>query len=532
MLEEHAATKMQSCYFETTDNSSVCCIMNTKKKNLENEVILIDDSDDVGIAENAKLKDVFPCTVTRCNESREHGEPEHALQCLIVKILKENKPPVHIEKLCTYLSKRYKYYYNIPYYRLVPLIKSSIKTQQSRLKHLKVVLNEKDECVLLPNEDEDEVISLDSEEEEDLDVGHDAMVNKKSLKIVCVESIAEEVEAEMTYFDDDEEMSLVVDEETRTEAVEANSQINLDGTSATQNKDGNCIHNSSGYNKKQSQEQDYLLDIEDAPLVIVESPPQQTLLSKDSCDTQHLEMEANVGDLQKRVTRSFHSTPQGERKLRSSSSSRSGNEQLVVTKPEVPKIGLPGILNCLRELQLTTFSIHDIMDYYESRFEVTSSKRLYSTIYKSLHYNQEKYFRKTMDEKWVFTSFTSTISCASNIIDTSSTSDIDDTSSTSDEERVPRPQVLTAINLVEILNCIKDLQLLTTFSLQDIIDYFESRFEISFNKGHLCGKIYWNLKQHEGQFFKRTVDGKWFLINPELLAKRNPELPKVKSKKR
>lgn len=96
-----------------------------------------------------KVEETFPCDTNGCNikEPREHLEPEHALLCLLVKILQEFElPKIHIAQICTILSKSYKYFYNMPPYILVGKIKDLIE-KQPMLKE--VILNEDDPCVLL-----------------------------------------------------------------------------------------------------------------------------------------------------------------------------------------------------------------------------------------------------------------------------------------------------------------------------------------------------------------------------------------------
>lgn len=99
-----------------------------------------------------KIKvETFPCDTTGCNikEQREDLEPEHTLQCLLVRALQESENTnTHIEQICTILSKRYKYFYNIPPYILVGMIKDLIETEPM-VKGLTIILNEDDHCVLL-----------------------------------------------------------------------------------------------------------------------------------------------------------------------------------------------------------------------------------------------------------------------------------------------------------------------------------------------------------------------------------------------
>lgn len=98
-----------------------------------------------------KIEDTFPCDTTGCNskELKEVEEPDHTLQCLLVKILQESETPnIHIEQIRTILSERYKYFYHIPPSNLVVMIKNLIETEPL-VKGLTIILNEDDHCVLL-----------------------------------------------------------------------------------------------------------------------------------------------------------------------------------------------------------------------------------------------------------------------------------------------------------------------------------------------------------------------------------------------
>ncbi|KAL5293058.1 hypothetical protein ACFFRR_011683 [Megaselia abdita] len=145
------------------------------------------------------VEDVFPCGVsTGCNKSRTENEPEHLLQCLLVKILKEfKKPNVHIEQLCSILSKRYKMFNNIPIQTFICRIKDAIN-KKSSVKEYKIVLSDEDHCILLPSEKE--VISLDSEDEEEvrqeLKREYDAMIGREGpgkIRVLSVKSINEDL---------------------------------------------------------------------------------------------------------------------------------------------------------------------------------------------------------------------------------------------------------------------------------------------------------------------------------------------------
>lgn len=83
---------------------------------------MLHDLDDLEIIKNdlfPVISESFSCGKNNgCDtkSSEINGKPEHELQCLLVKILGEFKTAnIHIEQLCTILSKRcYEYYYNVP----------------------------------------------------------------------------------------------------------------------------------------------------------------------------------------------------------------------------------------------------------------------------------------------------------------------------------------------------------------------------------------------------------------------------------
>lgn len=104
--------------------------------------------------------EIYPCANSKgCNITKfeNEKEPEHTLQCLVVKILQES-PSISIEQLCTIVANRYKYYHNLPPFELLRKIKDMIEAEQS-FKDYRIVVNEMDQCVLLT--DEGEVLPMD-----------------------------------------------------------------------------------------------------------------------------------------------------------------------------------------------------------------------------------------------------------------------------------------------------------------------------------------------------------------------------------
>lgn len=141
-------------------------IMNTERDISGSQVLIIGDSDDVEIIDTVRsaprTKERFPCSTSGCNskESTDNGQPEHMLLCLIVKILEQfTIPNIHIDQLSKILSKRYSYFSNKP-------IKDLIQNEQS-FRDYKIVLNERNRCVLIPNQ---EVVSLDTDDEDNVDL--------------------------------------------------------------------------------------------------------------------------------------------------------------------------------------------------------------------------------------------------------------------------------------------------------------------------------------------------------------------------
>lgn len=115
-------------------------VMDLKNEHSKYDVDLIedlcfpsDDSSDVELIEYCLVEENYPCGVTtgcNTNESKGRGEPEHSLQCLLVKISKELKTPnIETGQLCTTLSNRYEYFKIIPMRDLVRKIKDVIATE-------------------------------------------------------------------------------------------------------------------------------------------------------------------------------------------------------------------------------------------------------------------------------------------------------------------------------------------------------------------------------------------------------------------
>lgn len=109
-----------------------------------------DDVDDVEMMEDRKYQVAFPCALsTGCNssKSKEDGEPDHMLQCLLVKICTEFKSPtIKIGQLCTILSNRFKYFDKIPFYELVRKIKDMIAAEPCFKKYKMVLKGRRLRC--------------------------------------------------------------------------------------------------------------------------------------------------------------------------------------------------------------------------------------------------------------------------------------------------------------------------------------------------------------------------------------------------
>lgn len=161
--------ELESCVFETTNKCKIRCLMSPK----EPEIITIDDSEDEEKPEDnqcsVKIKEAFPCANSSgCNINRKGDEPEHLLRCLLVKLLTEiDTPSIHIESICTALSKRYEYFFTTPIYRLVQGIKDLIQIGDFP-NNIRIVLDEKGYCFLLRTEWN--VVDLDTEDEEMEDI--------------------------------------------------------------------------------------------------------------------------------------------------------------------------------------------------------------------------------------------------------------------------------------------------------------------------------------------------------------------------
>ncbi|KAL5287893.1 hypothetical protein ACFFRR_008626 [Megaselia abdita] len=371
---------LDSYYFETSDNTIVHCLMNSydHEENDNNEVVILED--------NAE----FPCGIsTGCNNQRQHNEPEHILNCIIVKILKEHEEStIHIQQLCSILSKNYTYFENIPRLKLILIIKGSIKTEDF-IKHYKIYLKEHNYCSLQNN---DEVIVLDSE-----------------------------------------------DEETPTSSKEEN------------------------------------------------------------------------GD---------HSETSKRTRCR-------GEERMELKK----------ILMCLKKMNLTTFTEHDIIKYFKPNHKIGLNKKLRNRIYHTLSNYKEKHFNRTLDKKWRLIQ-SSTLLSNSDLksskptypknslvfdivksVENLSVFTIDDIMKNIESKYEVGLDVLKNLiyirlnkyqGLNRILKCLEELQL-PTFTLNDIINYFESESEVS--KQNLHTKIYQAVHYHKDKFFKQLPDNKWELIN-------------------
>lgn len=156
------------CLSEAADKPKLRCLMNPKQgtKPTIEECIIIEDSEDELEVENAKcplkIKEVFPCGLSAgCNENRTNDEPEHLLRCLIVKILKESDThSVHIETICVSLSELYKYFSQIPIYKLVQQVRKII-SDGGFPNQTRIILEENQQCVLLQSEYEEESESKD-----------------------------------------------------------------------------------------------------------------------------------------------------------------------------------------------------------------------------------------------------------------------------------------------------------------------------------------------------------------------------------
>lgn len=123
----------------------------------KNQALPVDNTAETAV--KIKVEEIFPCETAGCNinEPSEDIEQEHKLPCLLVKILQEQEseaPNLHIEQIAWILSKRYKYFYTIPPYMIVEMVKDLIETEPF-VKGFTIILNEDDHCVLLSCDTDD-----------------------------------------------------------------------------------------------------------------------------------------------------------------------------------------------------------------------------------------------------------------------------------------------------------------------------------------------------------------------------------------
>ncbi|KAL5293056.1 hypothetical protein ACFFRR_011681 [Megaselia abdita] len=609
--------KHRSCYFETAEKSMVCSLMSLDER-VKNETIVIDDCDDVEIVENLKkglrIKEIFPCSVsTGCNENRKKYQPEHLLQCLLVKILKEFKNPnIHIENICSMLSKRYKFFYNIPPYDLVRMIKDTIKNKKF-LKKFKIVLSEKNHCVLLPSEDE--VISLDSEDEEDLGreikMEYEATLSKDLVNYDVDTIIPEDymilskdhmnhdpdIEENASIIPEDDvmvpenEVAIIPEDYVKLNKDHMNHDPDIgENASIIPEDDVMVLENELVIDENISEEEH--IEEEDLPLVIDESPTEDS--SVDVVDSQHLSVVINLA-VQKVVTQVIEENPHEiqqscipidteeilpiaiykkgskdtslnkiteNQELRKSLITIDNNKILQritnkssfyssfpsktneeVSKIPVPRIGIHGVLSTLKELQLTTFSITDIVKYLDSQYEIGEKQSMYHKIYLTLKLNKDKYFERVDRTFWKLTislndilprkasnskkskkgdnnlrktqnqvlTTNKVVSKKSRNLEVMSDSHLN---IYAQHQIIDGKQPLPKIGVSVILKSIHELQL-SSFTINDIIQHFESNYEVN-SKVKIYSKIYGTLMLHRGRYFKETVDRKWELIKPEI----------------
>ncbi|KAL5293057.1 hypothetical protein ACFFRR_011682 [Megaselia abdita] len=438
-----------SCFFETEDKSVIYSLMDPDLLK-ESETIFIDDSDDVEIVENAKsllkIKDVFPCGISSgCNPTKREDEPEHLLQCLLVKILKEFKTPsIHIEQICTIFSKRYKFFYNIPPYKLVRMIKDTIK-RKNCLNQYKIVFSGKEHCVLLPSEDE--VISLDSDDEDDVrheikleydvvkseevpeeipvfeissnsnddiileeDISFDDYPYQLSLKSEKLENLTDDVRADDELIPE-EHVTVKMDEGFYTpEAMEVNTneifdnlvdqenlqpvinEMNMDVDESTQNSNSTVIQNTAIELPIQTSEDD-IVDEEESPLVIDENPSRNSDMEKQTEKSSRNPEPLNESNLPLVLQEVSDNSTKNVYELHEEK--ESCNKQQV-SKPQMKRICVKDILQCIQELKLSTFSVRDIVQYFNSKLETGNTK--YAHVYRVL--KRGKRFRQTVDKQW------------------------------------------------------------------------------------------------------------------------------------
>ncbi|KAL5292633.1 hypothetical protein ACFFRR_011428 [Megaselia abdita] len=189
---------------------------------------------------------------------------------------------------------------------------------------------------------------------------------------------------------------------------------------------------------------------------------------------------------------------------------KSSNEQL--PKFEVKVIGLPKIIKCLQELKLTTFTVHDIVNYFESNKTFGSKTELYIKIYKTLTKHRDIRFKQLAGRKW-------------KLIEQQDCPDEqqEDIHKTVEEHQGPKPP-LPKIKLPEILKSIEGLQ---SFTTEDIVTYFEQNYEIGCKDSkNMYRSIYNTLRWHRGKVFNKMSFRDWELIETTNSPKELPDDPK------
>lgn len=221
------------------------------------------------------------------------------------------------------------------------------------------------------------VIVLDSEEEEY--VGDKIKIEPSKIKlepVPFVEPKAIEIKQEIMHIDD-ERPSMIVEDDSQVykdfgSVGNLNEHIDLENMDTR--KGPSDIQNSVALTNTPYQAKD---DDEDDPLY--GWSVEDIVSSSNWMDEEHEEGTFSSTDI-------------------SSSSDSSDEEQLT----HCPKIGLGEILKCIKELQLSNFHTEDIADYYESRCEVGSKRKLYFKVYGSLKHYEGTHFRRRLDGKWAY----------------------------------------------------------------------------------------------------------------------------------
>lgn len=151
-------------------------------------------------------------------------------------------------------------------------------------------------------------------------------------------------------------------------------------------------------------------------------------------------------------------------------------------KDPVGIVGLPGVLKCLDELNLKSFKIMDIVNYFDSRYKIGSKLKMHNRIAKLIYHNKRNHFER-IGRQW------------RQIKRDSSTSD------TSLQDNL----------LPAILKCVDESKM-TTFGVFDIIENLKSQFQ-SWDKYKLYDNISFTLFHNRDTYFKRTSDGNWTRTN-------------------